>query len=162
MGEIYFIITDSCNPGWRVKAYTFNNTWHKTLYFTTVFVDSGVLSGTKVYKRIRIWLRRGQGQWRLAVIARKTVIEVWRSGWVFTKGGRNRVERCSRNLIVRSAGKRSGLPWRWDYGLAHLTLGSRGALFIGNNILRLSHFRAAEHFYSVVLRFISFLYILFC
>lgn len=84
-----------------------------------------------------------------------------RHGFTGGEGGRrNRAERCSQNLIVRSAGKRSGLPWRWDYGLAHLTRGSRGALFIGNNILRLSHFRAAKHFYSVVSRFISFLYIL--
>lgn len=118
-------------------------------------------AGTKAYTRIRIWLRRRQEQWRLAVIVENTVAVVRKEGWVFAKGGRNRVERCSRNLIVRSGGKRSGLPWRWDYGLAHLTLGSRGALFIGNNILRLSHFQAAEHFYSVVLRFISFLYILF-
>lgn len=76
------------------------------------------------------------------------------SSWCAERDERNRAERCSRNLIVRSAGKRSGLPWRWDYGLAHLTLGSRGALFIGNNILRLSHFRAAKHFYSVCLKFI--------
>lgn len=94
-----------------------------------------------------------------------TTLKVWRRrrdvpcSRAVADGG-NRVERSrSRNLIVRSAGKRSGLPWRWDYGLAHLTPGSRGALFIGNNILRLSHFRAAEHFYSVVSRFISFLYI---
>jgi len=164
--NIFYNCRQLCTPtGLKcsyIRPYTPSIIAQSIIFFTTVFVNSGVLSGTKAYTCKRIWLRRRQGQWWLAMIARKTVIDVWWGGWVFTKGGRNRVERCSRNLIVRSAGKRSGLPWRWDYGLAHLTLGSRGALFIGNNILRLSHFRAAEHFYSVVLRFISFLYILFC
>lgn len=83
-----------------------------------------------------------------------------RGGILVDGGGSNRAERCSRNLIVRSAGKRSGFTVKMRLWFGPFNSGVPvGVLFIGNNILRLSRFRAAEHFYSVVSRFISHLYI---